>query len=163
MEVIGTAGAGSELNVNALAVGVFKGEKANDGLSKTLDAAVGGAISDAIATEEFTGKEAETAYFHVSGSGVKAKRVLLIGCGERTDYNSAQITQMAGTAARFLRGKNSKTIAIVPRADGDAEKIARTVVVGAIMGVFEPDKYRTKDKEEREIESLSVVVYQADK
>ena len=79
MEVIGTAGAGNELNVNALAVGVFKGEKANDGLLKTLDAAVGGAISDAIATEEFIGKEGETAYFHVSGSGVKVTVPVLLG------------------------------------------------------------------------------------
>src|SRR5437868_9337716 len=37
------------------------------------------------------------------------------------------------------------------------------VVVGAIMGMFEPDKYRTKDKEKRELKSVTVVVYQADK
>jgi len=33
-----------------------------------------------------------------------------------------------------------------PRADGDSQKIAQMVVVGATMGLFEPDKYRTKTK-----------------
>jgi leucyl aminopeptidase len=69
---------------------------------------------------------------------------------------------MAGSATRFLRSKNVKTIGIIPRADGDNEKIAQTVVVGAIMGLFEPDKYRTKDKEKREIDAVTVVAEGAD-
>ncbi|HSQ24442.1 MAG TPA: leucyl aminopeptidase, partial [Pyrinomonadaceae bacterium] len=88
----------------------------------------------------------------------KARRILLIGCGDRQDYKPAKIIQMAGTATRFLRSKNVKSIGIIPRADGDSEKIAQTVVVGATMGLFEPDKYRTKDKEEREIDAVTVVV-----
>ena len=31
------------------------------------------------------------------------------------------------------------------------------------MGLFEPDKYRTKDKEKREIKSVTVVIENADK
>src|SRR5947207_1289906 len=81
----------------------------------------------------------------------KIKRLLLVGCGERDSYKSAQVTQMAGTSTRFLRGKSVQNIAIAPRSDGDVERVAQTVVVGAVMGLFEPDKYRTKDKEKREI------------
>ena len=116
-----------------------------------------------IQTEEFAGKAGETAYFHVSDSGLKARRLLLIGCGERDAYKAAQITQMGGTASRFLRGKNAKTIAIAPRADGEVEKIAQAVIVGAIMGLFEPDKYRTKEKEKRKLDRIAVVVEGADK
>jgi leucyl aminopeptidase len=141
-----------------LAVAVFKDEKADKGLLKTLDAAVGGLISSVIKTEEFAAKEGETAYFHVTGDALKAERLLLIGCGERDSYKAAQITQMAGTAARFLRSKNTKSIAIAPRADGDVEKIAQTVVGGAITGLFELDKYRTKDKEKREVDRITVVI-----
>ena len=121
MEVIGSPKPCNEVDTEGLAIAVFKDEKANNGLLKTLDAAVGGMIADVIESEEFTAKQGETAYFHVSSKSIKARRVLLIGCGERSSYKAAQITQMAGTATRFLRGKNVKTVAIAPRADGDVE------------------------------------------
>lgn len=157
MKVSGSSKTPDKIEAQALAVAVFKDEKPNGGLLKSLDQAVGGMIAEAIKAEEFTGKESETAYFHVSGKELKARRVLLIGCGDRKVYQAAKIAQMAGSATRFLRSKNVKSIGIIPRADGDSEKIAQTVVVGAIMGVFEPDKYRTKDKEQREIDAVTVV------
>ena len=163
MDVIGTSNSCAELAVEALAVAVFKDEKANSGLLKQLDAATSGMISDAISSEEFGGKQGETAYFHVSNKELKARRILLIGCGDRDAYKATQITQMAGTATRVLRGKSIKTIAIVPRAENDAERVAQTAAVGAVMGLFEPDKYRTKDKEKREITSTTIVIEGADK
>jgi len=163
MDVIGSSKPCAEVDAEGLAVAVFKDEKADSGLLKTLDKAVAGMIADVINSEEFAAKEGETAYFHVSGAGLKARRLLLIGCGERASYKSAQITQMAGAAARFLRSKNVKTIAIAPRADGDVERVAQTAGVGAVMGIFEPDKYRTKEKEKRELKSVTLVVEGADK
>ncbi|HXI61697.1 MAG TPA: leucyl aminopeptidase [Pyrinomonadaceae bacterium] len=163
MEVIGSPKPCNEVDAEGLAIAVFKDEKANNGLLKTLDAAVGGMIADVIESEEFTAKPGETAYFHVSSKSLKARRVLLIGCGERSSYKAAQITQMAGTATRFLRSKNVKTVAIAPRADGDTEKVAQTAAVGAVMGLFELDKYRTSDKEKRELKSVTVVIEGADK
>jgi leucyl aminopeptidase len=163
MDVIGSTKSCNEIDAQALAVAVFKDEKPSSGVLKQLDAASGGMISEAIESEEFKGKQGDTAYFQVSSKGLKARRILLVGCGDRDGYRAAQITQMAGTATRVLRGKNVKTMAIVPRAEGDAEKIAQTVAVGAVMGLFEPDKYRTKDKEDREIKSLTVVIEGAEK
>ncbi|HYW72821.1 MAG TPA: M17 family peptidase N-terminal domain-containing protein, partial [Pyrinomonadaceae bacterium] len=163
MDVIGSSKSGSEVDVQALAVAVFKDEKATSGILKELDAATGGMISDAISSEEFNGKQGDTAYFHVAHKGVKARRILLIGCGDQAAYKAAQVTQMAGAATRLLRAKNVKTMAIVPRAEGEAEKVAQTAAVGAVMGLFEPDKYRTKEKEQREIKSAAIVIEGADK
>src|SRR5437764_13767116 len=162
MEVIGSPKPCNEVDAEGLAIAVFKDEEDNNGLLKTLDAAVGGMITDVIESEEFTAKQGETAYFHVSSKSLKARRVLLIGCGERDSYKAGQITQMAGTATRFLRGKSIKTIAIAARAEGKGEKVAQTVAVGAVMGLFELDKYRTKDKEIRERRSVNVVIAGAD-
>jgi leucyl aminopeptidase len=163
MDVIGNTKSLTDIDAQALAVAVFKGEKADGGVLKILNAAIGGSIAEAINSEEFTGKENETAYFHVNGGKLKFKRVLLVGCGERDSYKPAQVTQMAGSATRFLRSKSVQNIAIAPRSDDGAERVAQTVVVGAIMGLFEPDKYRTKDKEKREIKSITVVIEDADK
>jgi leucyl aminopeptidase len=163
MDVRGNSQSVTEIETDALALPVFKDDKADKGLLKTLDKAVGGLISSVIKSEEFAAKEGETAYFHFSNGGLKARRLLLIGCGERDEFKSRRLSQMAGTASRFLRSKNARTIAIVPRADGDTEKIAQNVIAGAIMGLFEPDKYRTKEKEQREIKRFEVVIEGGDK
>ena len=162
MDVKVTTQSCKNIDVQALAIPVFKDEKPTEGLLKMLDEAMGGLISSVIASEEFAAKEGETAYFHLSGKTLNARRLLLIGCGERDEYKARQVAQMAGTAARFLRSKSAKTIAVVPRVEGDAERAAQTVVEGAIMGLFEPDKYRTREKEERELERIEVVVEGAD-
>src|SRR5438067_2149272 len=163
MDVRGTSQAINKIEADAIAVAVFKGETTDGGLLRTLDKAVDKLVSSVIKSEEFSGKEGETAYFHLRDSGLRSQRLLLIGCGERADYKSAQLSQMAGTAARFLRSKNAKTIAIVPRAKGDVEKVGQTVISGAIMGLFDPDKYRTAEKEERQVERFEVIIDGADK
>jgi len=163
MDVIGSSKSINEIEAHALAVAVFQDEKAGAGILKALDAATGGMISDVIKAEEFAGKEGETAYFHIADGNLKARRLLLVGCGDRANYKAAQIGQMGGTSVRFLRSKNAKTLAIAPRAEGDAERVAQTAIVGAVMGLFETDKYRTKDKEERQLKSVTVVIEGADK
>src|SRR5258707_7585594 len=163
MEVKGISQSFDKVDVQALAVPVFTDEKADKGFLKTLDSAVGGMIRDVIEADEFTAKDGETAYFQVASNRLRVRRLLLVGCGDRNAYKAAQMTQVAGTAVRFLRSKNAKSIAITPRTEGDVEKVAQTVVVGAIMGLFEPDKYRTKEKEKREIEQIVVIIESADK
>jgi leucyl aminopeptidase len=163
MQIESTNGSYQELEVEALAIAVFQDEKADDGFLKDLDAITGGVVKSVIDSEELKGKEAETVYLHfVGNTGLKAQRLLLVGVGERNDYTSAQASQMAGAAVRALRGKNVKSIAVIPRLEGDAEEVASVVVEGSFMALFDPDKYRTVDKEEREIAKLVVVVDGAD-
>ncbi len=152
-----------EEDVQAIAIAVFKDEKADEGFLKELDEAAAGVIKSVIESEELKGKEGDTVYVHLAAGGkLRAQRLLLIGVGERAEYTTAQVSQMAGTAVRYLRSKNVKTAAIVPRAEGNAEKTAAAAAEGAVTGLFEPDKYRTVDKEERTIERLVVVHEGAD-
>lgn len=159
MQIESNSGSYQELDVQALAIAVFKDEKADDGFLKDLNRITGGLISSVIDSEELKGKEGENVYLHFTGnSDLKAQRLLLVGVGERSEYTTTQVSQMAGTAVRALRGKNAKSIAVVPRLDGNAEEIASVVVEGAFIGLFDPDKYRTSDKEERQITRLIVVM-----
>jgi len=163
MQIECTNGSFRDLDVQAIAIAVFKDEKADNGFLKDLDAITGGVIKSVIDSEELQGKEAETVYLHLVGnSGIKAQRLFLVGVGERAEYTTAQASQMAGTAVRALRGKNVKSIAMIPRLEGNSEEIASVVVEGAFMALFDPDKYRTEDKEAREISKLIVVVDGAD-
>ena len=163
MQIESTNGSYRELDVEALAIAVFKDEKADEGFLKELDSQTGGVVKSVIESEELKGKEAETVYLHfVGNSGLKAQRLLLVGVGERDEYSSAQVSRMAGTAVRALRGKNVKSIALVPRLEGNAEDVASVAVEGSFLALFDPDKYRTSDKEERKINKLIVAIEGAD-
>ncbi|HYN84275.1 MAG TPA: leucyl aminopeptidase [Pyrinomonadaceae bacterium] len=161
---IQTAGNYAEADVQALAVPVFKDEKAEEGVLKELDEATGGVVRSVLESEELKGKEGETAYIHLSGDRLRARRLLLVGAGDRSDYKLGQAAQFAGTAARALRQRNVKSVGLVLRVpEGvEAERAASSAVEGAVMGLFEPDKYRTVDKEERNVERLVVVEAGAD-
>ncbi|MGH9906443.1 MAG: leucyl aminopeptidase [Pyrinomonadaceae bacterium] len=163
MEIEGRSGPYIDVDTQALAVAVFKDEKADDGFLKDLDANTGGVVKSVLESEELKGKEGETAYLHLSSGKLKSQRLLLIGAGERGDYQMAHVSQVAGTAARFLRDKNVKSVAVVPRLDGDAETVAARTVEGAIISLFDLDKYRTVEKEERTLDRLVVVIDGADK
>jgi leucyl aminopeptidase len=163
MQVEASQGAFEQLDVQALAIAVFKDEKPTDGFLKKLDDLTKGFIKAAIESEEFTGKEGDTAYFHLIGNDqVKAGRLLLVGVGDAADYKVANVSNMAGTAVRALRAKNAKSIAVVPRIKDNAAAAAAAAVQGAYISVFDPDKYRTVDKEQKTVEKLVVVIEGAD-
>jgi len=159
MQVEANRGPIEELDAQALAVAVFKDEKPNEGFLKKIDELSGGLVQSAVEAEEFSGKEGETAYFHLLGNDkLKFRRLLLVGVGEEKDYQSPQASQMAGTAVRSLRSKNVKTIAVAPRTSGPDEEIAARAVEGAFIALFDPDKYRTVEKEHKTVDRLVVWV-----
>jgi leucyl aminopeptidase len=159
MQVEASQGPIEHLDVQAIAVAVFKDEKPDDGFLKDLDDLTDGLVKSTIDVEEFSGKEGETAYFHLVGNNKhKAQRLLLVGVGSASEYNNAGVSIMAGTAVRSLRSKNAKSIAVLPRAKSDFEAASSAAVQGAFISVFDPDKYRTVDKDQKSVDRLLVVV-----
>jgi leucyl aminopeptidase len=159
MEIEVSISRAGEADVQAIAVPVFKNEKADEGLLRELDEAMDGLIRAVIESEELTGKEGETALLHLvpNKNGMRARRVLLVGVGAREDYRAPQVAQMAGTAARSLRAKNVKTLAVVMRANEGDEMATAACVEGVAMSLFDTDKYRTSEREERSIKRLVVI------
>src|SRR5215510_3462114 len=164
MEVLGSNQSIQDVDAQALAVSVFKDESANDGILKELNDLTGGLIKSVLESGELKGKEGESVFLHLVGSNqLKAQRLLLIGVGEKADFTPPKVFQVAGTAARTARAKNLKSIALIPRVDSDdLETVTSTAAQGAIFGLFEPDKYRTTEKEKRELEKFVVVIEGAD-
>ena len=163
MEIEVTTGGWASSDVQALAVPVFKDEKPDAGVLGELDGLTGGTLRAVIESGELTGKEGETALIHFNraqpnaSGGSHATRLLLIGVGAQEDYRLPQVAQAAGAAARLLRGKNFKTIGFVPRSDADASAAVTASVEGAQTALFDADKYRTIEREERNVERFVVV------
>ncbi len=159
MKSLGITGNFTGANVDALAVAVFKGEKASSAGLKDLDKMTGGLIASVIQAEEFKGDNGETALLRFAAKGsVKASRLLLIGVGEMADYKLHDVAVVAGCAVRFLQKRKVKSFALSPRFDGDAAEIAQNAMQGAVTSQFEIDKYKSKDKTENSINSFGLYV-----
>ena len=149
----------SEAGVEALAVAVFKGEKASSAALKDLDRISGGHLAAAIKSEEFKGESGDVALIRITPKGkLKASRLLIVGVGEKKDYKAAGVSVAAGAATRYLRKCNVKSFAFLPRFDSDAVEAAQNSVQGAITSQFELDKYKTKDKNNKSVSKLVVCV-----
>jgi leucyl aminopeptidase len=151
-----------EAKTEALAVAVFKDEKATGGFLRELDDLTGGLVSSVIKNDELKGETGETALVYFSGGGkVKANRLLLVGVGERGDYKASAVYALAGTAARTLRKKNVKSFALAPRCEEDAAEVAQSAMTGVVTSQFELDKYKTKDKNGKQIDNFVLFVEDA--
>ncbi|MEO7658797.1 MAG: leucyl aminopeptidase [Pyrinomonadaceae bacterium] len=159
MKSQGITGKFTEANVDALAVPVFKGEKVTTDILKDLDKLTGGLISAIAKSEEFKGEAGQTALLRFTASGsVKASRLLLIGVGNRNDYREYSVAHLAGAATRFLRTRNVKSFALLPRSEADTATVAQNAVQGFITSQFELDKYKTKDKNDKTVTNFVVCV-----
>lgn len=142
-----------EIECDALVVGIYEGEKPEAGVLAELDKRTGGVLISLIETGEFTGKSGESAYVHNPGD-IKARRLLLLGAGKREDFTTDNVRRMAGTAARTLRGKKARNFAFLRRSQLPIGDSAEAATEGALLSLFDPDKYHTSDKTENPLDTM---------
>jgi leucyl aminopeptidase len=153
-----------EIECDALVVAVFEGEKPEEGALAEINKRSNGVITSLVETGEFTGKSGESAYVHNPGD-MKAQRLLLVGVGKREEFTTDNVRKMAGTAARTLRGKKARSFAILrPKelAQLPISEGAQAATEGALISLFDPDKYHTSDKTESRLETMILVAPNAD-
>jgi len=120
------------------------------------DKALQDAAAELISTGEVTGKIFECVMLHRPG-GIRAKRLLLVGGGKAKNFSGFELRKLAGAAVRFLKPKSIRSFAFVlPQIPTGAADAAKSVVEGAFVGNFEPDKYRSDRKDQR-IDDLTIV------
>ena len=81
---------------DVVAVPVYECDGVNEGLFARLNEATGGVLAGIFGTDEMRGKAGDAAYVHV-GSGLKTKRLLLIGVGKAEAFSTG--TWIAVTAS----------------------------------------------------------------
>lgn len=155
MDVKVVGGSCFEFEADAIVVPVLEGEDASEGTLKSIDEQTGGLLSEILGSAELRGKTGEMVFLH-RPPGFAAGRLLLAGAGKRDDFDYDAARQMSGAAARFLRSKGVRRVALVRRGLLEIEQVCEALVEGALIGLFEPDVYRTEEREERRIESVLV-------
>jgi leucyl aminopeptidase len=160
MDVRAEFGKFYDVEADALVVTIYEGEGADEGSLKEIDERAGGILKDLIGSDEMRGKQGDMVYIYRPGS-LRARRLLLVGAGKREDFSLDTVRKVSGSAARHLRSKGVRSMAILRRSQLDLGKSAQAAVEGALIGLFEPDMYKTENKEERYIDELILVAAQS--
>jgi leucyl aminopeptidase len=134
-----------QVEAGALIVPVFEGRKEERfGAGDLLEAG------------EIAGKPLELLLLH-HVAGVAATRVLLAGAGKAEKFDPAEMRKLAGAAVRHLKSKAVKSIAMALDPEHASADFASAAVEGAILGEYEPDRYKTDDGEKKSVDRFTVV------
>src|SRR5215469_7520362 len=119
------------------------------------DKPVEAASADLLRGGDITGKSLETAWLY-QPSGLKAKRLLLLGGGKAKKFTASELRKAAGAAVRALKPRSVRSLALVLPDSIPSNEAVGAVVEGAIVGDFDSDTYKS-DRKDQSVESLTVV------
>jgi leucyl aminopeptidase len=163
MKIVLSTTAPSQNETDCLVVPVLdkseKGAKEPITEVQSSDAALVKAAEEVISSKELTGKIFETLLLH-KPQGLKAKRLLFVGGGKANSFSAIELRKVGGTAARFLKGKNIRSFALV--APNASERVGlpeavKALAEGSIAGDFDPDYYRS-DRKNQKIDQFTIVI-----
>ncbi|MGA8042202.1 MAG: leucyl aminopeptidase [Terracidiphilus sp.] len=122
----------------------------------TYDQAVQAATASVLSSGEFKAGANETLLLHAP-TGLKARRLLLVGLGKQAKASLHSVRNAAGTAVRFAKPRNIRelTFAIPESVIQPFNACARAAVEGAFVGDFDPDTYRS-DRQDYSIRSFKL-------
>ncbi len=133
-----------------------------EGGPPALGVAAEAAVREMYESGEFTGEKMARVLLH-RPEGLRAKRLLLAGCGKREEFQSALLRRVAGAAVRTVRSKAVRRAAWWLSEELRTGEMASAAVEGAVLGAYDPDRYKTDPKkEEQKLESFAVVVPDGD-
>jgi leucyl aminopeptidase len=149
VEIVARSGTPARVQTEMLAVGVFKG----DDLPSELGAAAG-----VLSEGDFSGKKGETALLYAP-DGLAARRLLLVGLGDKSSFGLDDLRRAAATAAKRARSlKLADAAYVLPTSEGSAARVAAAEVAaeGAALGLYRFDRHKTGE-ESPELGSFTLV------
>jgi leucyl aminopeptidase len=132
----------------------FFSDNTLEGVTKDVDAALGGVIADALASGETRGSLGD--HVLVYAKDAPYRRVLAVSLGERAKFEPHLLARYAATAIRYLGRRNVESVAIAlpEQARGHEATAASFVAEGAITGAFETTLYQ--ERPERRLATTTV-------
>ncbi len=126
------------------------------GAAKAANERTGGWIADVYQSGEFTGKLLEIVQLH-RPSGLKAKRLAVIGGGKVDKFTDGELRKIAGTSLRHLKAKGVRDLALALDAGYASCDHVAAAVEGALLGDFEADRYKTEKKDEKSVDRFTLI------
>lgn len=139
----------------AILAGIFEEELTGD--AALLDKALGGTVKEMKNSKEFSGKFKELQVVSTMGK-IAAKRVIFVGFGKKKEFNGEKLRKASGFAAKQARSMGIRELATtLHNAQYSAESV-QAVAEGTMLGLYRFSRFKTKEKDENEIESVSFLV-----
>lgn len=121
-----------------------------------LPADVGGEVAGLFDAGEFRGEAFEAVWTRVDGW--TARRVLLIGAGERAEYVSATLRRLAMAAGLAARARGLSRVAMLLRPGLGGESAVTSAVDGLVASAFHVDAYRSTPSKLAVLRDVAVIV-----
>lgn len=150
-----------EAPVDLLAVGVFSDEPDRGLAFSHLNRALDGALEQACRDEDFKGRPGQQLAFN-AGLGVRARRILVCGLGERERYDAEAARRLAGAAARHARAVGADSAAVVltvrdvPAPDGRVVELVEGLAEGVLLGGYAFQSYLTKEARDLRLKEVRI-------
>ena len=157
MELRLLAGNLLETQCDVLAVTCF-GDPAKDATVKAINAALGGLVLDAATAESFEGKSLQTLGLHTGGK-LPAKRILVVGLGNKHDFSSPQFRDVTACIAAQSNKVGAVHVACLLPSLGSKrdEKALQHATEGVYLGGYKFDRYLTSEdsKKKPSVQTIS--------
>lgn len=129
----------TEVDADAVVVNLFAGVRIPGGATGAVDAALGGAIRDAIACGELRGRLGEALVIHTLGR-IPARRVIVAGLGPRQSFGRRAAREASAAALRAARRHGCRTVATIAHGAGIGGLAPRwaalATIEGALLGLY---------------------------
>lgn len=137
---------------SALAVCVFADEP------QVANSEASSFVADSLNDGEFKAEAETSLLLYAPDAGGAMRRLLLVGCGAHEDLTPAALGRAAGLAVRTARLAHLKQLNFLLPSSDDEPHVARAVVEGAVMGLYDGDFYQSDNgDEETQLERLTLI------
>jgi leucyl aminopeptidase len=160
MQINVRAGDITKADAGCVVVNLFEGITSPGGGTGAVDNALGGMISEVIASGDVRGKWGELTLLHTFGK-IPAPRVLVAGLGKKEDFCIDRIRDLSANVSRYLRGRRVARYATLTHGAGigglDPAACAQALAEGAVLGLYRFDRHKKADDDASEIEEITLV------
>jgi leucyl aminopeptidase len=156
----------TDIETPLLVVNLFEGVSQPQGATGAVDQALSGQISQLIRDGEVTGEPASITVIHTANghSGLRAKRVAVVGLGKSTDSEQERFENVrvaAATAARKARELKVDSFATIVHGAGTGglplETAARATMESSILALYRYDQFKEATKPTNTVTSCTIV------
>ncbi|MGP4078570.1 leucyl aminopeptidase [Pseudalkalibacillus sp. R45] len=146
--------------LHTLVVGIFSDDKKPTGITKEIDDALNGHITELFKCEELSAKPKKVTRVHTLGVlGVKS--IYFVGLGQKRDLTYRTVRDAFGGAAKELKSSKQEDIAVALdsfRSDLDFKQTAHALAEAFILATYQFEDYKEK-KENKRYELKAITVY----
>jgi leucyl aminopeptidase len=149
-------------SADTIIVNLFKGVTKPGGATGAVDRALNNAISELIAQGDIDGSANQIRIIYPRAEH-PAQRIIIVGLGERDEFDLEAIRTAAATAAKVARNHKAEHVATIIHGAGiggiDVTDAAQATVEGTLLGLYRYDKPQRKQESRHDIDTFTVVEF----